>query len=339
MTLRAFVLRNLFASMAAISLSAFAAYPEKQVTLLVGYPPGGATDIIARTLGASLSAKWAQPVVVENKPGASGMLAAEQVVRAKPDGHTLLLGYTPEVSLNKLVFKKMRYDPITDLTPVALAAEAPLVLVTGPKLSVSTMQELLALKNSRQPLTFGSPGTGGQQHLAGEVLARSTGLPLTHVSYKGTALAINDLLGGHIDLFFGTAPPLLPHIRAGKLRPIAVAGSAREKLLPDVPTVVELGIPRLQLTNWFGVFAPKAMPDSILDQVTSDVMQALADPKVVKALEEQGLSVRPLRGTAFRTFIDAEMKKYQAIVTETGVTVEQSNCCGHRIFRGACWGE
>ena len=311
------------AGLAAISVTAFAAYPERQVTLLVGYAPGGATDIIARTLATNLSSKWGQTVVVENKPGASGMLAAEQVVRAKPDGYTLLLGYTPEVSLNKLVFKKMRYDPIADLTPIILTAEAPLVLVAGPKLSVATMQELLAQKNWRQPLTYGSPGTGGQQHLAGEMLARSTGLALTHVPYKGTALAVNDLLGGHIDLFFGTAPPLLPHIRAGKLRPIAVAGNAREKLLPDVPTVVELGIPRLQLTNWFGVFAPKGVSEAVLDQITNDVAQALADTKVVKTLEEQGLSIKPLRGAAFREFIDAEMKKYQAIVTETGVSVEQ----------------
>ena len=315
--------RTVLAGLAAISVSAFAAYPEKQVTLLVGYAPGGATDIIARTLATNLSSKWGQTVVVENKSGASGMLAAEQVVRAKPDGYTLLLGYTPEVSLNKLVFKKMRYDPIADLTPIVLAAEAPLVLVAGPKLSVGTMQELLAQKNSRQPLTYGSPGTGGQQHLAGEMLARSTGLALTHVPYKGTALAINDLLGGHIDLFFGTAPPLLPHIRAGKLRPIAVAGNAREKLLPDVPTVVELGIPRLQLTNWFGLFAPKGVPEAVLDQITNDVAQALADAKVVKTLEEQGLSIKALRGAAFREFIDSEMKKYQAIVTETGVSVEQ----------------
>ncbi len=322
MTPRAFALRGLLAGIVAISLSAFAAYPEKQVTLLVGYPPGGATDIIARTLGANLSSKWGQTVVVENKPGASGMLAAEQVVRATPDGYTLLLGYTPEVSLNKLVFKKMRYDPISDLTPVALAAEAPLVLVAGPKLAIGKMQELLALRNSPQPLTFGSPGTGGQQHLAGELLARSTGLALTHVPYRGTALAINDLLGGHIDLFFGTTPPLLPHIRAGKLRPLAIAGSVREKLLPEVPTVVELGLPRLQLTNWFGVFAPNSMPDSILDKLAADVMQALADPKVVKALEDQGLSVTPLRGTAFRNFIDTEMNKYQAIVNETGVSAE-----------------
>ena len=162
------VRRTVLVGLAAISITAFAAYPERQVTLLVGYAPGGATDIIARTLATSLSSKWGQTVVVENKPGASGMLAAEQVVRAKPDGYTLLLGYTPEVSLNKLVFKKMRYDPIADLTPIVLTAEAPLVLVAGPKLSVATMQELLAQKSSRQPLTYGSPGTGGQQHLAGE---------------------------------------------------------------------------------------------------------------------------------------------------------------------------
>jgi tripartite-type tricarboxylate transporter receptor subunit TctC len=323
MTLINHVRGMVLAGLAAISVTAFAAYPERQVTLLVGYAPGGATDIIARTLATNLSSKWGQTVVVENKPGASGMLAAEQVVRAKPDGYTLLLGYTPEVSLNKLVFKKMRYDPIADLTPIVLTAEAPLVLVAGPKLSVATMQELLAKKNSPQPLTYGSPGTGGQQHLAGEMLARSTGLALTHVPYKGTALAVNDLLGGHIDLFFGTAPPLLPHIRAGKLRPIAVAGNAREKLLPDVPTVVELGIPRLQLTNWFGVFAPKGVSEAVLDQITNDVAQALADTKVVKTLEEQGLSIKPLRGAAFRDFIDSEMKKYQAIVTETGVSVDQ----------------
>lgn len=322
MNLPAFTRRSLLAIVAAVPLSAFAAYPEKQVTLLVGYAPGGSTDIIARTLAANLTSKWGHQVVVENKSGASGMLAAEQVARANPDGYTLLLGYTPEVSMNKLVFKKMRYDPITDLTPVALAAAAPLVLVAGPKLPISTMQELLALKNSRQPLTYGSPGTGGQQHLAGELLARSTGIAFTHVPYKGTSLAINDLLGGHIDLFFATTPPLLPHIRAGKLRPIAIAGNAREKLLPDVPTVVELGLPGLQLTNWFGVFGPKAMSGPILDKITSDVMQALADPKVVQTLEAQGLSVTPLQGAAFRDFIGAEMKKYQAIVTETGVSAE-----------------
>lgn len=311
-----------FLALSAAATCSLAAYPDKPVRLVVGYTPGGSTDIIARVMATHLTAKWGQQVVVENKPGASGMMGAEQVVRAKPDGYTLLLGYTPEVSINKLVFKSMRYDPVTDLTPVALTAAAPLVLAAGPKLPVSSMKELLARKGADAKLSFGSPGTGGQQHMAGELLAKLSGLPLLHVPYKGTALAVNDLLGGQIDLFFATTPPLLQHIKAGKLRPLAVAGDKREKLLPDVPTVVELGLPRLQLTNWFGVFAPNGLPAPVLAKISADVVEVLHDPKVVKALEDQGLTPTPLQGDAFRNFIDAEMLKYKSIIDETGIAAQ-----------------
>lgn len=311
-----------FLALGAAATCSLAAYPDKPVRLVVGYTPGGSTDIIARVMATHLTAKWGQQVVVENKPGASGMMGAEHVVRAKPDGYTLLLGYTPEVSINKLVFKSMRYDPVTDLTPVALTAAAPLVLAAGPKLPVNSMKELLARKGADQKLSFGSPGTGGQQHMAGELLAKLTGLPLLHVPYKGTALAVNDLLGGQIDMFFATTPPLLQHIKAGKLRPLAVAGDKREKLLPDVPTVVELGLPRLQLTNWFGVFAPNGLPAPVLAKISADVVEVLHDPKVVKALEDQGLTPTPLQGDKFKTFIDAEMTKYKSIIDETGIAAQ-----------------
>jgi len=195
---------------ATFTVASFAAFPDKPVKLLVGYAPGGSTDIVARLLANSLSARWGQPVVVENRPGASGMIAAEAIARARPDGYNLLLGYTPEVSLNKFVFKEMRYDPLTDLTPVALAASAPLVLVAGPKLAVSSFKELLARKNSGQQISYASPGIGGQQHMAGEMLARQTGLPLIHVPYRGTGLAVSDLVGGQIDLFFATPARLNP---------------------------------------------------------------------------------------------------------------------------------
>lgn len=307
---------------AAAATSALAAYPDKPVKLVVAYPPGGSTDIIARVLATHLSSKWGQSVVVENKPGASGMMGAEQVVRAKPDGYTLLLGYTPEVSIHKLVFKEMRYDPATDFTPIALAAAAPLVLAAGPRLPVNSLQELLARKGSDAKMSFGSPGAGGQQHMAGELLAKITGLPLLHVPYKGTAPAVNDLLGGQIDLFFATTPPLLQHIRAGKLRPLAVAGDKRETLLPNVPTFAELGLPRVQLSNWFGVFAPSGMPAAVVAKIGDDVVEALRDPKVVKALEDQGLTPTPVQGADFRKFIDAEMKKYKAIIDETGITAQ-----------------
>jgi tripartite-type tricarboxylate transporter receptor subunit TctC len=248
------------------------------------------------------------------------MIAAEQVVRASPDGYTLLVAYTPEVLLNKLVFKSMRYDPQADLTPVILAAQAPLVLAAGPKSGVSSMPELRAATG--RPLTYASPGVGGQQHIAGELLQRLSGLNLTHVPYKGTGPAVTDLVGGQIDLFFATTPPLLAQIQAGKLKPLMVAGPGREKLLPNVPTAAEVGLPRLQLTNWFGVYAPKGMPPALLERLAGDIAEALADSAVVQALEGQGLTVTPLRGAAFASFIEAEMQKYKGFVSETGISAE-----------------
>lgn len=307
---------------ALLSTTALASFPDKPVKLIVAYAPGGSTDIIARILAAHLSSKWGQQVVVENKAGASGMIGAESVVRSKPDGYTLLLGYTPEVSMNKLVFKEMRYDPITDLTPIALAASAPLVLAAGPRLPIKSMKDLLALKRTAEVISYGSPGIGGQQHIAGEMLARQIGMNLTHVPYRGTGLAVADLVGGQITLFFATTPPLLPHIRSGKLTPLAVAGPTREKLLPDIPTTTELGMPSLQLSNWFGVFGPKAMPAALTQSIASDVVKALADPSVVKSLEDQGLTPVPLQGAGLRSFIDAEMKKYETIVAETGIKAD-----------------
>jgi tripartite-type tricarboxylate transporter receptor subunit TctC len=301
---------------------AAAAYPDKPVKLLVGYGPGGATDIIARVLSKYLSDKWGQAVVVENKPGASGMIAANDVVRASPDGYTLLLGYTPEVSINQLVFTNMRYDPIKDLTPISLAADAPLVLAVGAKLPVKALKEILDKGKGATPLTYGSPGVGGQQHMAGEMLGGATKISLTHIPYKGTGPAVAALVGGQIDLFFATTPPLLGQIRAGKVTPIAVAGSQREKLLPDVPTFVELGYPAIQLTNWFGVFGPRNLPAPVLNKITTDVTAALKDPAVVKQLEDQGLTPRPISGAEFVKFIASEMSKYAPIIKGANIRAE-----------------
>ena len=305
-----------------VSPQAAATYPDKPVKLLVGYGPGGATDIIARVLSKYLSDKWGQAVVVENKPGASGMIAANDVVRASPDGYTLLLGYTPEVSINQLVFTNMRYDPIKDLTPISLAADAPLVLAVGAKLPVKSLKEILDKGKGATPLTYGSPGVGGQQHMAGEMLGGAIKIPLTHIPYKGTGPAVAALVGGQIDLFFATTPPLLGQIRAGKVTPIAVAGSQREKLLPDVPTFVELGYPAIQLTNWFGVFGPRNLPAPVLNKITTDVTAALKDPAVVKQLEDQGLTPRPISGAEFVKFIASEMSMYEPIIKGANIRAE-----------------
>ncbi|HLU03530.1 MAG TPA: tripartite tricarboxylate transporter substrate binding protein [Advenella sp.] len=307
-------------SMLALGTSAVhAAYPEKSVRLIVGYAPGGSTDIVARLLANALTEKWGQPVVVENKGGASGMIATEQVVRAAPDGYTLQLAYTPEVSINKLVFKDIRYDPVADLTALNLVASAPLVLAAGPSRGIKSIEELLALQGKSSQLTYGSPGVGGQQHMAGEVLRKLTGLSLVHVPYRGTALAVTDLVGGQIDLFFATTPPLLGNIQAGKIRPLLVAGDKREALLPEVPTAVEKGMPQLQLTNWFGLFGPKGLPAAVKNKINEDVMTILADSAFQNSLKEKGLTPTPLSPDAFAKFIASEMVKYEAIVRDTGI--------------------
>lgn len=302
--------------------AAQAAYPEKPVKLVVAYAPGGSTDIIARLLANALGQKWGQSVVVENKAGASGMIGTEQVVRSAPDGYTLQLAYTPEVSINKLVFKDMRYDPIADLTPLNLIAAAPLVLAAGPSLDVRSLDELLATKGKRSHFTFGSPGVGGQQHMAGELLKILTGFPLTHVPYKGTAPAVTDLVGGQIDLFFATTPPLLGNIQAGRLQPLLIAGDRREALLPDVPTAVEAGMPRLQLTNWFGLFAPHGLPQDIGKKVSDDVLAILQDAQFREELESKGLTPTPMAPAEFAGFITDEMAKYKQIIDETGIAVQ-----------------
>jgi tripartite-type tricarboxylate transporter receptor subunit TctC len=322
MSLRSLVVKTFLIALAALALPSLAAYPDKPVKLLVGYGPGGATDIIARLLSKYLTDKWGQAVVVENKPGASGMIAALEVVRSTPDGYTLLLGYTPEVSINKLVFETMRYDPITDLTAIALSAEAPLVLAAGPKVVAKSFKDLLAQAQASAPLTYGSPGVGGQQHMAGEMLSIATKLPMTHIPYKGTGPAVAALVGGQIDIFFATTPPLLGQIRAGKVTPLAVAGSKREKLLPEVPTFVELGYPNIQLTNWFGLFGPKNLPTAVLENITKEVVAALNDPSIIKALEDQGLTPRPISGDAFAKFIQDELKMYAPLIKAANIKAE-----------------
>lgn len=315
---------SLLALSAALCMApaAHAAYPEKPVKLVVAYAPGGSTDIVARLLANALGEKWGQSIVVENKAGASGMIGTEQVVRSAPDGYTLQLAYTPEVSINKLVFKDMRYDPATDLTPLNLIASAPLVLAAGPSVGVKSMDKLLSDKAAHAHLTYGSPGVGGQQHMAGELLKNLTGLPLTHVPYRGTSLAVTDLVGGQIDLFFATTPPLLGNIQAGKLHPLLVAGDKREALLPDVPTAVELGMPRLQLTNWFGLFAPKGLSQDLARKISADVGAIMQDPRFRKELESKGLTPTPMDPAKFAAFISDEMTKYAQIVKETGIAAQ-----------------
>lgn len=307
--------------LAAACLPLFAqaqSFPDKPVRLIVAYTPGGATDVIARVLGAKLTAKWGQQVIVENRSGASGMIGAEQVVNAKPDGYTLLLAYTPEVSINKLVYKQMRYDPMKDLQPIALVADAPLILVSGPKLPVDSYDEMKR-KAAQASIVFGSPGTGGQQHLAGELLRVRSGMNLMHVPYRGTGLAVADLVGGQIDIFFATAPAIISHIQSGKLHPLFVAGPRRQDILPKTPTAREVGLDDFDISNWFGLFGPAGMPPALVDRISADVAQALQAADVREKLEGQGLAISYKSPPDFKAFIGTEMTKYTGIIKAAGL--------------------
>lgn len=315
--------KKVFVSLCALMFPVFAsaanAFPAKPVRLLVAYAPGGATDVIARFLAHALSGKWGQQVIVENKPGGAGMVGAENVARSHPDGHSLLIAYTPEASINKLVYKQMGYDPQVDLVPIALVATAPLILVSGPKMKESSFAALLKKKNGGAPISYGSAGAGGQQHLGGELLKIQTGLDLVHVPYRGTGPMINDLLGGHIDVAFASSPPVLAHIRAGTLKPLFVTGKERQPLLPDVPTAVEVGLGDFDIPTWFGILGPKGMDPVVVDKIARDVASILADKSDIKPLVDQGLTINFLPPPKFKAFIAQEMNKYSDIVSRAGV--------------------
>ena len=313
------LLAALCAAAVAVPMGAFAAepFPSKPARLVVGYAPGGATDVIARFLAAGLTAKWGQQVIVENKPGAGGMIAAELLSRTTPDGHTLLVAYTPEVSINKLTYKNMAYDPQRDLVPVALVATGPLILATGPKLAVASFEELMKRKNV--PLSYGSAGMGGQQHLGGELLKLQTGLDLVHVPYKGTGPAVTDLLGGQIDVLFASSTPLLPHIRSGRLKPLFVTGNQRQAELPDVPSAAEVGLASFDIPTWFGVFAPKGTDPKLAQRIADDIGAILTDKEAIKPLLANGLTISFLPTSRFEAFIADEMRKYGEIVVKAGV--------------------
>ncbi|MBV7483197.1 tripartite tricarboxylate transporter substrate binding protein [Bordetella sp. BOR01] len=298
---------------------ASAEFPSKPVTIVVGYAPGGATDVTARILAKSLAKRWKQTVVVENRSGASGMIGAEYVARAASDGYVLLLGYTPEVSINTLIYKTMSYDPRADLAPIALVSSAHLFLVSGPKMPVDSFQALMKNKGRDMPITFGSPGIGGQQHLAGEYLALQTGLQMMHIPYKGASPAVADLLGGQFDVFFSTPPVILPHIRTGRLKPIMVTSNERDPLMPDVPSAREVGLENFEIANWFGFFGPKGTDPAIIEKISADTALVLEEPEVRAQLQANGLTATYMNAPALKAYLAEEMDKYGGIIARSGI--------------------
>ena len=302
-------------------IGAFAqsSYPDKPVKIIVPFPPGGATDVVGRALAVRLSQLWKQQVLVENKPGAGGNIGADLVAKAPADGYTLLLASPAEITINPYLYAQMPFDPSRDFIPVARVASSPLVLVVNSKSAVKNMPELLQMiKTQGSKVNYASSGSGGPQHLAGELFQLMAGVSMTHIPYKGGAPAITDLLGGQVDLFFAGIPPALPHIIAGKLRPLAVTTLKRSPLLPQVPTVSESGFPGFNIENWQGIFVPRGTNNQIVDKIAADIGVIAAEKIFYDLLSAQGAIPAPLMPKEFAIFVNAESQKYSKLIKESG---------------------
>ena len=298
-------------------------FPNRPVTLVVPFSPGGGTDTGTRNIAQKLTQKWGQPVIVENKPGAAGMIGADYVARAAPDGYTLLVGNLGTQSINPVLYKKMAYNPDTAFAAVSLIAELPLLLVVNQNSPVRSLGDLIALAKA-QPgsLSFSTSGAGGSMHLAAELLASSTGMKLLHVPYKGGGPAIQDLLAGQVNMSVATILELNSHIKAGKLRPLALMGSSRNAALPEVPTVAEAAVPDFNATSWMGVLAPAGTPKAVIDRISTDFQEVVKAPNMRDKLA--GLGAVPIGSdpAQFQTLIDRDRKRYARLIKEKGISVD-----------------
>lgn len=298
-------------------------YPTKPVRMIVGFPPGGGTDVVARVISQKLTEWWGQAVTVENRAGATGTIGADVVAKSAPDGYTLLMGHVNSHGIAPNLFAKLPYDPIRDFAAVAYVGYVPNVLAVHPSVKVTSVKELVALARS-QPgkMNYASSGNGSTQHLAGELFKQLTGTDIVHVPYKGSGDAIKDLLGGVVSMNFDTMPPVLPHIQAGKLRGLAISTPKRLAQLPAVPTFLEEGITGFDVANWYGVMAPAGTPRDLVTRLNADINKAMQAPEVRQRLEAVGTQLHEQSAAEFETYMKSEVAKYSKLIKAIGVKVE-----------------
>lgn len=296
-------------------------WPNKPIRLLVGFAPGGGTDIVARALSIKMSETLGQPIVVENRAGASGTIAAAEVARSAADGYTLLMGHSNSNAIAPFVLDKVPYDAAVDFTPITYVGYVPNVLVVHPSIPARSVAELVALaKGKPGEYTYASSGVGSTQHLAGALFAKLTEVQLNHIPYKGSGQAVVDLIGGQVNMNFDTMPPVLEHIKSGKLRALAISTPQRLSQLPDVPTFSEVGIKGFDVTNWYSVMGPKGLPRDVVEKIDGAVKKAMSDPNINASLVAQGVQFGGAATPAqFSDFIKTELSKYQRLVKELNV--------------------
>ena len=317
-----------FLGLAAVALphgaaQAQTAYPAKAIRLIVPFPPGGGTDMIARAVAQKMADQNKWSVIVDNRPGAGGNLGVDAVAKADPDGYTLVMGQTSNLTINPTLYKKLPYDPLKDLAPVALVSSSPIVMAVPVNSRFKNFADVVAAsKGKPEALTLGYSGNGTVAHLAGELAENAAGIQLRHIPYKGAAQAMTDLMGGQIDLYMSSVPTLLGHVRNGKLKVIAITSAKRSAQLPDVPTLAESGYKGFEAVTWFGVLAPANTPAHIVAQLNKAINQALKQPDVADKLQSEGGEILGGTPEQFSTLMRAEVPRWAKIVKDSGATLD-----------------
>ena len=298
-------------------------FPVRPVRIVIGFPPGGPADFIARTLAEPLTRQWGQQVIVDNRAGANGMIAAEQVLRSPADGHSLYVSSAGALVIQQHLQAKMPFDTLVDFAPVTHVVSVPEMLVVHPSLPVRNVKDLVALARKRPgQVTFASTGIGGMPHLAGEQFKAAVDIQINHVPFKGAAPAVTDLVAGHVQMMFADLPILVPQVKAGKLRPLVLATGRRHPLLPDVPTTAELGMPGVLADNWYGMVVPVKTPPALVARLNASVVKALQDPGLRTRLSDQGAEATGNSVEQFSEFIRSEIARWAKVVKAAGATVD-----------------
>ena len=311
-------------ALALLCAHAFAAdYPARPIHLIVPFAPGGGNDTVARLVGHKLEGELGQPVVIDNRPGAGGVVGAEAAARAAADGYTLFLGGVGSHAINPNLHTNLTYDPIRDFQPISLIASAPLVLVVHPSVPAHSVSELIALAKA-QPgrLNYASNGNGSSSHLAAAMFATMTGTEMVHVPYKGLSPALTDLLSGQVQLMFSSVVAILPHVKAGKLRALAVSSRQRMALLPDLPTIAESGAPGYQSSSWYGILAPAGTPPDVVARLNAALVKIVAQPDVKQALAQEGAEPVGDSPQAFGAFIQAEKQRLGDVIRTAKIPMQ-----------------
>jgi tripartite-type tricarboxylate transporter receptor subunit TctC len=299
-------------------------YPNRPVRMVVGFPPGGGTDVVARILSPKLAEFLGQPVVIENRPGATGTVAAGMVAKSPPDGYTVMMGHVSVNAIAPALFKNLSYDVIKDFAPVAIAAAVPHFVVVHPSVPAQSLREMIDFVKARPgKLTYPSAGNGSMPHLAGEVFKSLAGLDILHVPYKGTGQSMADLLGGQHVVAFDTMPASAPHVRSGKLRALAVSSARRLPAFPDVPTAEEAGVSGYVITTWYGVFAPAGTPPAIVNRLHADIVKAMQTPEVKEKLGGIGADGSVSRSPEeFAALVKADTARYAKVIKDIGLKID-----------------